>query len=151
MVVIPASLFSNYYTLPYFILKMYFDLMYQVSVPLKSKYACDPARRIVPHYLASRSTHSGLTSLKRFQCLILRLYCEMVDSHCSSSMKFPVLSAPFTLFTSAWMAEPASITSGTRRHPISVIPTMVADKSKKSLHTPAVGLPLVRRRMLRLG
>lgn len=94
----------------------------------------DPKQRILPHYLASLSKHSGLTSLKRFQCLILRLYCEMVDSHCSSSMKFPVFSASLTLFTSAWMVEPASITSGTRRHTISVISTMVADK-KNLAHT----------------
>lgn len=69
---------------------------------------------------------AGLTSLKRFQCFILRLYCEMVDSHCSSSMKFPVFSASLTVFKSVWKAESASITSGIRRHAISVIPTMAA-------------------------
>lgn len=112
-------------------------------------FLSEPQQRILPQYLAPLHQHSGLTSLKRFQCLILRLYCEMVDSHCSSSMKFPVFSASLTLFTSAWTLEPASITSGTRRHTISVISTMVADK-KNTSHTAAVGIPLVRRRMLRL-
>lgn len=85
---------------------------------------CPSAHRI-PHYRASLNQHGGLTSLKRFQCLILRLYCEMVDSHCSSSMKFPVFSASLPLFTSVCKVDPANITSGTRRHTISVISTMV--------------------------
>lgn len=49
-----------------------------------------------------------LTSLKRFQCLVLRLYWEMVDSHCFSSMKFPAFPATFPLFTSAWSETPTS-------------------------------------------
>lgn len=96
---------------------------------------------LLPHYSASLHQHGGLTSLKRFQCLILRLYCEMVDSHCSSSMKFPVFSASLTLFTSVWKVEPTSITSGTRRHTLTVISTMVADKN--TLRAPAVGGPLL--------
>jgi len=114
-----------------------------ITVITVSKCPCvfPPSARLVPHYRASLNQHGGLTSLKRFQCLILRLYCEMVDSHCSSSMKFPVFSASLTLFTSVWKVEPASITSGTRRHTISVISTMVADKNTS--RTPAVGCPLV--------
>lgn len=52
--------------------------------------------------------NTSLTSLKRFQCLIFRLYWEMVDSHCSSSMKFPAFVASFPLFTSTWSETPTS-------------------------------------------
>lgn len=91
-------------------------------------YCCVYGRSAhLPHCRASLAQRGGLTSLKRFQCLILRLYCEMVDSHCSSSMKFP---ASLTLFTSVWQVKPANITSGMRRHAISVISTMVAAKRK---------------------
>lgn len=101
-----------------------------------------------PHRILSQST---LTSLKRFQCLILRLYCEMVDSHCSSSMKFPDFSASRTLFTSACKVDPANISSGTRRHTISDISTMFNRTGGKthtqgtSSHeaTPSVGSPLL--------
>ena len=98
--------------------------------------------RIVVRLSASAA---GLTSLKRFQCFILRLYCEMVDSHCSSSMKFPVFSASLTLFKSVWKAESASTTSGTRRHARSVISTMAAD-GKNILNSGCcrVSLPLLR-------
>lgn len=56
----------------------------------------------------NKTENAQLTSLKRFQCLILRLYWEMVDSHCSSSMKFPAFPASFALFTSTWREKPAS-------------------------------------------
>lgn len=52
--------------------------------------------------------NTALTSLKRFQCLVLRLYWEMVDSHCSSSMKFPTLAVSFPLFASTWSETPTS-------------------------------------------
>lgn len=69
-------------------------------------------------------TENGqLTSLKRFQCLILRLYCEMVDSHCSSSIKFPAFSPSFPLFASA-RTEVTSARSGTRRNAKCLIPTV---------------------------
>lgn len=58
-----------------------------------------------------------LTSLKRFQCFILRLYCEIVDSHCSSSRKLPpVLSGSFPLRTAPWTPQhPAKTKSRTWR------------------------------------
>lgn len=59
-------------------------------------------------YASTLTLNTALTSLKRFQCFILRLYWEMVDSHCSSSMKFPAFPASFPLFTSSWSVKPAS-------------------------------------------
>lgn len=78
-------------------------------------------------------TENGqLTSLKRFQCLILRLYCEMVDSHCSSSIKFPAFSASFPLFASA-RTEDTSARSGTRRNVKCLIPTVNSGYLRRNL------------------
>lgn len=81
--------------------------------PEKTKTALTPKRqhlraRIRQYAQCNFTKHTILTSLKRFQCLILRLYWEMVDSHCSSSMKFPAFPASFPLFTSTWSEKPAS-------------------------------------------
>lgn len=62
-----------------------------------------------------------LTSRKRFQCLILPLYCEMDDSHCSSSMKLPGVSPSRGPLASpsarAAAASSSSSGSASRPHP----------------------------------
>lgn len=89
----------------------------------------------------SAFSQSTLTSLKRFQCLILRLYCEMVDSHCSSSMKFPAFSASLPPFASACRLDLASITSGTRRHTMSEVFSMLAGSKRLALRLSGGGPP----------
>ncbi|KAK5615067.1 hypothetical protein CRENBAI_006110 [Crenichthys baileyi] len=59
----------------------------------------------------------------------------MVDSHCSSSMKFPDFSASRTLLSSACKVDPANISSGTRRHTISDISTMFNRRGGENTHT----------------
>lgn len=62
----------------------------------------------------SGSSRGGLTSRKRFQCLILPLYWAMEESHCSSSMKLPGLSPSLAALPSP-SAQATASRSGTRQ------------------------------------
>lgn len=81
---------------------------------------CSEAPSLNPRADPRPSQPCRLTSRKRFQCLILPLYCEMDDSHCSSSMKLPGVSpslSPLASPSARAAAESSSSGSASRPQP----------------------------------
>lgn len=85
-----------------------------------SQDLCSEAPSLNPRADPRPSQPCRLTSRKRFQCLILPLYCEMDDSHCSSSMKLPGVSpslSPLASPSARAAAESSSSGSASRPQP----------------------------------